>query len=138
MIDRIRRTLAITALAIAVGAISGCTAAPTLTAADVVGTWSLEQGGTVTFDENSVEFDGLFVSPLSGPGTDVSFSGSGSWKIHGKSSVAIEIPEWTSDLSGSTPGTNYTARLKAVQRGGEVQFDIFESGQEIDYYLLKE
>ena len=137
MTHRINPTLAAAALLIAVCAITGCAAAPTLSEADVVGTWALEQGGTVTFDADSVEFDELFVSPLSGPGTDVHFSGTGSWKLDGKSSVAIELPEWTSDLSGSAPGTNYTSRLKAVQRGGEIQFDIFESGTETNYYLEK-
>ena len=116
----------------------GCVPAPSLTANDVIGTWTLAEGGEVIFDDNVVYFDDLYVSPLSGTGQDRHFTGSGTWDIEGKSKVSFHLPEWTSGNSFSLPGVLDSSSLKAVLKGGHVRLHIFDPGQEIDYYLKKE
>ena len=133
------RTILAAALAMVfLTAIAGCTPAPSLTESDVVGTLSLEEGGEVVFDDDTVRFEGLYVSPLTGVGIGEQFSGSGTWELNGKSSVSFELPEWSGKYSASTPGLTDGASLKAVVKGGEIQFNIFDPDREIDYYLIKE
>jgi hypothetical protein len=135
---RPRMTFAAAIVAISMGTIVGCTPAPALTESDVVGTWTLQEGGEVVFEHDSVRFEGLYVSPLTGVGNGENFSGSGTWELSGKSAVSFELPEWSGRYSVSTPGLSDGASLKAVIEGGEVQFKIPDPDNRIDYYLIKE
>jgi len=134
---RQQRTIAAAIAMAFLAAVAGCTPAPSLTQSDVVGTWSLEEGGEVVFGDDTVRFENLYVSPLTGVGIGEEFSGSGTWELEGKSSVSFELPEWSGKFSASTPGLTDGASLKAVVRGGEIQFNIFDPDREIDYYLMK-
>ena len=127
-------------LAFTLSLIAGCapTTPATLTESDVIGTWSLKAGGTMTFDETSVRIDGLYLSPLSGGGIDANFSGTGTWELDGKSSVAFQLPEWTSDYSSSTPEHLTGSSMRAVQKDGEVLFTLYDADAEVTYYLMKE
>lgn len=136
----LRKRLLAVALAVSLILLAGCapTAPATLTEEAVIGTWSLEAGGTMTFDETSVRIDGLYVSPLAGGGIDSNFSGTGTWELDGESSVAFQLPEWTSDYSSSTPEHLDGSTMKAVEHDGEALFTLYDADAEVTYYLKKE
>jgi len=126
------------AVVASIAILTGCAPAPSLTRDDVVGTWMLEEGGQVTFDDETVRFENFFVSPLSGTGSDAEFQGSGTWELEGKSSIAFVLPEWSGRLGRSIAGRAEGGTLKAVQKSGRVQITIFDPDKEIEYFLKKD
>jgi len=135
----VRRALFAVALAISLVLTAGCapTAPAALTGQSVIGTWVLNAGGTVTLDESSVRFDGLYVSPFGGH-TDSDFSGTGTWELGGKSSVDVVLQEWSSVLSGGTAEQPHGASMRAVEHDGEALLVLHGADAETAYYLEKE
>lgn len=135
---RSRGLVSAATLAALIGALVGCTPAATLTESEVVGTWTLDEGGTAVFSEDSVRFDDFYVSPITVGLTDAGFTGTGTWELYGQSSVDFVLTEYASLGASSSGGAGSGASLKAIIRHGEIQLVIFDPGREVSYYLEKE
>jgi len=130
--------LAAAFLAVSAFGLTGCADPVSLSEEDVVGTYSLDEGGTVTLERGGIRVDELFVSPLDGLGTDIEFSGTGTWSITGKQYVAFELTEWTRTFASSSPGKIYASSFKMVERDGELQMEIYEATADVYYHLEKD
>ena len=93
------------------------------------GTWSYEEGGTVTFDDDRIVIDDLAIDPIDGTGFDEHFNGTGTWKINEKPYVDFTLSEWTRRSVASATGKSYESSFHAVQRDGQLQLEIYDAAK---------
>lgn len=125
-------------VAISAGMLSGCSVPTFVSEGDIHGTWAYEEGGTVTFDTDTIVVDDLYLSPLDGRGFGEHFDGSGTWNLTDKGYVRFKLSEWTQRSVPSAAGKTFSSSFKAVERDGELQLEIYDAAQDVRSYLSKE